>query len=56
MTGSNSAPFHLISRSQAMKKEEEEEEGARLRVWLLLQLKGGNVDAAVLEGPFWECG
>ena len=53
MTGSNSAPCHLISRSQGMKKEEE---GARLRVWLLLQLRGGNVDAAVLEGPFWECG
>ena len=54
MTGSNSAPCHLISRSQGVKREEEE--GARLRVWLLLQLRGGNVDAAVLEEPFLECG
>ena len=53
MTGSISAPCHLISRSQGMKKEEEE--GARLRVWLSLQLRG-NVDAAKLGGPFWECG
>ena len=56
MTGSNSAPCHLISRSQGRKREEEEEEGARLRLWLSLQLRGGNVDAAELVGPFWECG
>ena len=54
MTGSNSAPCHLISRSQGTKKEEEE--GAGLRVWLSLLPREENVDAAAPRRPFWECG